>query len=73
MAQPQTHDCFGSIVNAPALGAYHFVCGQCGKPFAVLDVNGLRQTSKHGSEKHDNTISLRALKVMIRAVENAKL
>jgi hypothetical protein len=65
------HDCFGAILQAPKDGPFYFVCMHCGRPFAVLSEKGMTVHSKHGSQKHENVISLKALKAMIAAVEKA--
>jgi hypothetical protein len=63
------HDCAGSIVRISKGGSVNFLCVHCGRPFAILDKRGLIIQSKHGKNKDENVIALKALKVMIAEVE----
>jgi hypothetical protein len=66
------HDCFGSVMRVSEGGVVNFLCVHCGRPFAVLDEQGLHITSRHGKDKDENTISLKVLKVMIGEIEKSQ-
>lgn len=64
----QAHDCFGSILLVEN-GRVTFLCAECEKPCAVLDVEGLKLENKHSGKKHPNLIALKALKIAIARFE----
>jgi hypothetical protein len=66
----KVHDCFGTILRSRQRGNYEFLCDDCGRPYATMDIRGLRVESPHGGKKDKNLVSLRALKTVIADIES---
>lgn len=62
------YDCFGLQIREDD-SVFVFISAESGKPFASLDANGFHVYKKRKGMKEENIISLKALKVMIKAVE----
>jgi hypothetical protein len=66
-----TYDCGGAVVKEGDPRRLSFLCLHCGRPFAVLTKDGLLVTSRHGGGKDKNLIPTKALKVLMRQVEQS--
>lgn len=71
MAEQATHDCFGVILRSGG-GVFTLVSGQTGKVYASLNKDGLKVIKGSGKRREENTIPLKALKVLIREAEKVQ-